>query len=196
MKITILNGATATGKSAALSWLNGHLPGRVAVLDGDDVGRCALRENTMSPAWLNVFQANILACARNFLSLDLDHFVVAFVFPEQERIDRLNRIFRESDLRLNWIALILDDAHYRERISIQCQGNGPPPDIFEKSVLRNQQIAQLAIDNEFPCVDASSLTVEEMCRTIAETIETSNKILERDSKPRRFSNGGVQSGSR
>ena len=194
MKITILNGATATGKSTALSWLNGHLAGRVAVLDGDDIGRCNLSEPTMSAAWLDVFQDNILACAKNFASLGLDHFVAAFVFPEQERVDRLNRIFSECDFVLNWVAIVLDEKQYRQRIAPQ--HTGPDTTILEKSILRNQQIAQLAVDNGFPCVNASSLTIEEMCHTIAETIETSNKILERDSEPRRFSNGGVHSGSR
>ncbi len=176
MKITILNGATATGKSTALSWLNGHLPGRVAVLDGDDIGRCHLREATMSAAWLNVFQDNILACAKNFASLDLDHFVAAFVFPEQERVDRLNRIFGECGFVLNWVAIVLDDEQYRQRIAPQHPG--PDTTILERSILRNQQIAKLAADNRFPSVNASSLTIEEMCHTIAKKIEASNKALE------------------
>ena len=169
MKITILNGATATGKSTALSWLNGHLPGRVAVLDGDDVGRCHLREATMSTAWLNVFQDNILCCAKNFAGLELDHFVASFVFPEQERVDRLNRIFNECGFVLNWVAVVLDDEQYRQRIAPQ--HTEPDTIILEKSILRNQQIAQLAVDNGFPCVNTSSLTIEEMCYAIAKTIE-------------------------
>lgn len=176
MKITILNGATATGKSTALGRLRWSLPGRVAVLDGDDVGLCNLREPTMSPQFLDVFQDNILACAKNFLSLNLDHLVIGFVFPEQERVDRLNRIFQEQHLHLNWVSLVLDDTRYRERIGEPKQGQDRT--IFEKSVLRNRQIAQLAIDNGFPCVDASSLTVEEMCHTIESTIETSNKSMQ------------------
>ena len=170
MKLTILNGATATGKSTALSWLDSHLPGCVAVLDGDDIGRCNLREPTMSAAWLNVFQDNILACAKNFASLELDHFVAAFVFPEQERIDRLNRIFGESGFVLNWVAIVLDDEKYRQRIAPQ--HTGPDMTILKKSILRNQQIAQLAVDNGFPCVNASELSIEEMCHQIAETIDT------------------------
>ena len=176
MKITILNGATATGKSTALRGLVALLPGRTAVLDGDDVGRCNLREPTMSTAFLDVFQDNILACAKNFLSLNLDHLVIGFVFPEQERVDRLNRIFQEHGFRLNWISLVLDDSSYRQRIGEPKQGQNRT--IFEKSVLRNQQIAQLARDNGFPCVDASSLPIEEMCHTIAKTIEASNKRIE------------------
>ena len=176
MKITILNGATATGKSTALRGLGALLSGRTAVLDGDDIGRCNLREPTMSPAFLNVFQDNILACAKNFLSLNLDHLVIGFVFPEQERVDRLNHIFQDDGLRLNWISLVLDAAHYRERIGEPKQGQDRT--IFEKSVLRNQQIAQLAIDNGFSCVDASSLSVDEMCHSIANVIEASHKRIE------------------
>ena len=174
MKITILNGATATGKSTAFCRLGDLLPGRIAVLDGDEVGRCNLREAAMSPAFLNVFQDNILACAKNFQSLHLDHLVIAFVFPEQERVDRLNRIFQDNGLCLNWMSLVLDDARYRERIGEPKQGQDRT--IFEKSVVRNQQIAQLAEDNGFPCVDASELSVDEMCRRIVDVIETSNKM--------------------
>ena len=174
MKITVINGATATGKSTALRGLVSLLPGRTAVLDGDDVGRCNLREPTMSTAFLDVFQDNILACAKNFLSLDLDDLVIAFVFPEQERVDRLNRIFQDNGFHLNWISLVLADARYRERIGEPKQGQDRT--IFEKSVLRNQQIAQLAGDNGFPCVDASELSAEEMCHQIAKVIETSNKM--------------------
>ena len=127
----------------------------------------------MSPQFLDVFQDNILACAKNFLSLNLDHLVIGFVFPEQERVDRLKRIFQDNGLYLNWISLVLDDARYRGRIGEPNQDEDRT--IFEKSVLRNKQIAQLAIDNGFPCVDASSLSVDEMCHAIGETIGTSNQ---------------------
>ena len=180
MKITVINGATAVGKSTALDKLQWELPGRVAVVDGDDMARVALPEQEMTIQMtqdlLNVFQDNLLACAENLSSLQLDHLVMAFVFPEQERFDRLNRIFGAKGLNLNWIALHLDDAHYRKRI-------GEPEDgqdrtIFDRSVLRNRQITELASANEFPCVDASGLSVDKMCEALAKLIDTSNQKVD------------------
>ena len=175
MKITIINGATATGKSTILGKICGLLPGRSAVLDGDDVGRCNLGESTnMSEGWLNVFQDNLVACTVNFLSLDLRHVVIGFVFPEQERYDRLNRLFNEEGLKPHWISLVLDDSHYCRRIGGEPK-EGQDRTIFDRSVRRNRQITEMARLNGLPCMDASGMSVEEMCSAAASIIETSNQ---------------------
>jgi len=102
------------------------------------------------------------------------------VFPEQERIDRLNRIFGAKGLDLNWIALVLDDSHYRERIGEPEEGEDRT--LFDRSVLRNQQIAEQASANDFTCIDASGLSIEKMCEALAKLIETSNQSMDSDKK--------------
>ena len=44
--------------------------------------------------------------------------------------------------------------------------------LFDKSVLRNRQITELAHTNEFPCADVSGMSVEKVCDIIVEIIVT------------------------
>ena len=179
MKITVLNGCSGIGKTTLLRTLRFRLPERSGVLDGDDVAWCLPWNGDMFTEWLNVTQDNLLACSRNLVRLNLQHLVLAFIFPDQERIDRLDGIFNEHGFSLGWIHLVADKASIRTRLS---KRGVTKEDIFENSFEFNRQIADLAEENGFPCINTTDVSTEQLYAQVLELLLSSNKELKATDK--------------
>ncbi|MCC7406487.1 MAG: AAA family ATPase [Phycisphaeraceae bacterium] len=114
MNVIVLNGASGVGKTTVLRRILARLPGRGAILDGDDVSRVHPFE--CSTDWLNLVQDNLLCCAENLMRFGVSYLVIGFVLPSRERVDRLNRVFRDKGLSLRWVGLVASDSCLQNRL--------------------------------------------------------------------------------
>lgn len=118
MKVIILNAAPGVGKLTLLKLMEKALPNGCAIVDGDDVGRTIPLQVSME--WLNLIQDNIVSCAKNYRDFGIKYLIISFIFPSQERIDRLLNLLRNNNIQLLYTySLICDDAEIRKRIFIR-----------------------------------------------------------------------------
>lgn len=92
MNAIIINAAPGVGKTTLLKLLEDKLLNDFAVIDGDDVGRTIPLENTVD--WLNLIQNNIVDCAKNFKDYNIETLIISFIFPSQERLQRLVNLLK------------------------------------------------------------------------------------------------------
>jgi len=113
-KAFIINSAPGVGKSTLLKNLHLMLPDGFAVIDGDDFGRVIPYQNNIR--WLNVIQDNIADCCQNFKEYGFNNCVIGFVFPVQERLNRIRDLLNKHDFDVIHIILTCDDDIIRKRI--------------------------------------------------------------------------------
>jgi hypothetical protein len=89
---------------------------KFAVIDGDDVGRIV--PLVLSKEWLNLIQDNIVSCAKNYRDFGVEYLIIGFVFPSEERLERLTRLLAREGIEVVWrISLLCDDKVLEERIN-------------------------------------------------------------------------------
>jgi len=165
MHICGINGTSFVGKSTLLKQLHTRLPGKCAVLDGDDVGRIFPYE--ISRQWLDLIQNNILSCALNFKAAGVDFFLFAFPFPAINSIDRLNAIFLSQGHAINWINLIASDSTLEARFRAR---GGTKPENLRRGLDMNRAITQLP---GFFTMDTTGLTPDEVAEAVLEYMRKS-----------------------
>ncbi|MBD3244005.1 MAG: hypothetical protein GF331_25655 [Chitinivibrionales bacterium] len=162
MKVFVINGTSFVGKSTALRLLHDRLPGKCAVMDGDDVGR--VRPFELSREWLDLIQDNILSCALNFDAAGVEYFLFAFPFPGPNRTGRLTSIFESRGYTLNWVNLIASDTALEQRFRLR---GGTKPQNLQLGIDMNRTIAQTT-----GCfaLDTTHLSPEEVASVVLERI--------------------------
>lgn len=112
--VFVMNAAPGVGKSTLLRELQNRLDDGFALLDGDDVGRVVPLENTLE--WLNLIQDNMVSCCVNFREYGKKHIVLGFVFPGEERIQRLKGLLEKEGFEVCHITLFCQDREVERRI--------------------------------------------------------------------------------
>ena len=113
MDVIVITGVPGVGKTALLFPLSDALAGKIARLDGDDVGRTKPIQRTRER--LDLIQDNICACANNFASWGARYFLICFVLPTQERLDRMVGLLHRAGYRVWVVALVADEDVLLER---------------------------------------------------------------------------------
>jgi hypothetical protein len=165
MHVYIINGAPGIGKTTLLRTILGHLPADSAVLDGDDVAR--LQPCDASPRWVNLVQANLVACAANMQQAGVAHLLMGFVFPGEWAYQHLNALLGTAGLSPIWINLVADDACLLARH--QARGE-TRQDIFHESIEFNASIRSLAQAHDLISIDTTLLEVDAVCRLVLAVI--------------------------
>ena len=164
MKVIILNSAPGAGKTTLLKLLEVKLPKGFAIIDGDDLGRIVPLK--LSIEWLNLMQDNIVSCAKNYKDFGIEFLIVAFVFPSQERLDRLIRLLKSEDEDVSLVvSLVCDDEELRERIN---KRNTSRIMNVEKAIECNKSIKQLKCDYS---IDTTQKKPEEVAKLFCDIIE-------------------------
>lgn len=114
MKAIILNTSSGVGKTTLLKQLERNLPEGFAVIDGDDVGRNVPLK--LSLEWLDLIQDNIVACANNYKKYGARVLVITFVFPSEERLERLNHKLEQLGILTKMICIYCDNNILEERL--------------------------------------------------------------------------------
>ncbi len=152
--VFIINSAPGIGKSTLLSMLHNSLPKDFAILDGDDVGRVTPFQN--SKEWLNLIQDNMVSCCSNFKGYGSENIILSFVFPSEERINRLKTKLYDAGFSSCHIKLTCNNERQKERILSR---NSQKIISIEKAVLLNEQIKQIPSDFD---IDTTFLTPGEI----------------------------------
>lgn len=165
MKAIILNSAPGVGKTTLLKQLEGVLPKNFAIIDGDDVGRIIPLK--LSIAWLNLIQDNIVSCAKNYKGYGIDFLIIAFVFPSEERVDRLTKLLKDINIDVLYrCSLICDAAELKQRIK---KRNTTRFMNFERAIECNIKIKQLKSEL---VIDTTQRGVEEIRDLFVDSILT------------------------
>lgn len=165
MDIVVINGSSCVGKTTVLHHILHKLPAHSAILDGDDVAR--LHPFQLTTTWLNLVQDNLLACAENMRAAGVNYLLLSFVFPSQERVDRMERIFGQQGFSLRWIHLVADERALRDRLDDR---GVRQPDIIESALQLNANIAHLAESSGQQLVDTTDMTAEAVCGQILDAL--------------------------
>lgn len=158
MDVIVVNGAPGVGKSTVLRAMADLVPPGSAMFDGDDVAR--VRPHRLSLEWLNLVQENLLACAENFRNFGVNHLFIAFPFPSQERVDRLNRAFGERGFGMRWVSLLADAQYQRERLVVR---NPRLYHNLETLAGYNEQVKALA---GVPRIDTTAKTLDQVAAEV------------------------------
>ena len=167
MDVIVITGAPGVGKTALLPALADRLPEKSAFVDGDSVGRTRPLCRTLER--LNLIQDNIVACAHNFATWGARYVVAAFVFPSQERVERIAGTLRDAGHRVWVVALVADDDVLLERFGGKdwYAGELDDPEYAAHLLDLNSAVKQLG---GVICIDTSSLSVEDAATTILDRI--------------------------
>ena len=117
MNYIIINGAPGVGKTTLIDQLQSQLKGRYALIDGDDLARNVTIEDRTE--WLNLMQDNIAACSENFKKHGSKHIIISFVFPTQERLNRLKNLLVSQADRFKHIILSCEKKELKTRLHIR-----------------------------------------------------------------------------
>lgn len=161
----IITAAPGIGKTTIFSNLAEKLPGKSALLDGDDVGH--LIPFSLSQEWLNLVQDNIAACAENFARCGIRYFVTCFCLPSQERLDRLVGLLSNLRYQVHIIALIADDNSLLERNRQRGGCDVRDADEFAETIRCNRAIKEL---EGVTFIDTTNMNLEHIGEKIAQTI--------------------------
>lgn len=148
----VINSAPGGGKSTLLKALHSLLPDGFAVIDGDDVGKVTPYLNNIN--WLNVMQDNIADCCRNYKAYGFHHCIIGFVFPVQERLDRMVNLLNNRGFGVKHILLSCGDSEISQRIAKRSTGRLIN---IEQALKLNQQLHLLPSDYK---IDTTFLNVE------------------------------------
>lgn len=113
----IINSAPGVGKSTLLRNLHLRLPDGFAIIDGDDVGRIIPYQNNIN--WLNVIQDNIADCCLNFKRYGNKNCIISFVFPGEERLNRITQLLNARGFEIVHILLECNEHEIERRITIR-----------------------------------------------------------------------------
>lgn len=133
--VFIINSAPGIGKSTLLSKLHALLPDNFAILDGDDIGRVTPYTNSIE--WLNLIQDNMVVCCNNFRTYGKSNMILSFVFPSEERINRLKDRLNDFNFSSCHIKLTCDNEVQKERLMTR---NSQKMISIEKAILINKQM--------------------------------------------------------
>lgn len=141
MNAIIINSAPGVGKTTLLKMFEKKLLNGYALIDGDDVGR--IIPLSISIDWLNLIQDNIIACAKNFKDYNTKTLIISFVFPSQERVQRLVSLLKKEGISVYHITLICEPSILKERIVKRNTTKIMNP---ERAIQCNNQITKLQSD--------------------------------------------------
>jgi hypothetical protein len=69
--------------------------------------------------WLNLMQDNMVACAKNYKKFNIKTLLFSFVFPNQERFQRLANLLKQEGCSVYHITLICEPSDLEKRIKIR-----------------------------------------------------------------------------
>ncbi len=156
--VFIINSAPGVGKSTLLKGLQDKLHNGFALLDGDDIGRIVPLENTND--WLNLIQDNMVSCCINFRKYDKRNIVLGFVFPSEERIQRLKGLLQNEGFDVRHITLFCQDNEVERRIK---ERNTSKLVGISKAIEHNQKIKEMKSDYQ---LDTTTLNKEEVSNSV------------------------------
>ena len=110
----IINSAPGIGKSTLMKNLHTRLPDGFALIDGDNIGRIIPYQNNIT--WLNIIQDNIVDCCLNFKRYGFTNCIISFVFPTEERLERLKNLLTSKGFKIVHIILECDENEMCKRI--------------------------------------------------------------------------------
>jgi predicted ABC-type ATPase len=158
--VFIINSAPGVGKTTLLRELQDKLHNGFALLDGDDIGRVVPIENTND--WLNLIQDNFVSCCINFKRYEKRNIVIGFVFPSEERIQRLTGLLEREGFDVCHITLFCDDQEVERRIK---ERNTSKLIGVNKAVELNKKIKELKSDYRF---DTTILNKDEVSNRVCD----------------------------
>lgn len=165
MKIIIITGAPAIGKTALLPKLAQQACEKTALLDGDDLARIAPFEFNLD--WLNLVQDNAYACAKNCLDFGVKNLFFLYCLPTQERLDRIKGLFQKLTNDIEIIALIANDKTLTDRnISRGAELVRDKEDI-DDSLYWNNRVKEL---KNVKFVDTSELSLGEVAYEVGQVL--------------------------
>ena len=150
----IINSAPGVGKSTLLKSLHSMLPDGFAILDGDDLGRVTPYRNDTN--WLNAIQDNLVGCCVNFRSYGYTRCIAGFVFPAEERLNRITGMLIGEGFKVMHILLDCGEAEIERRIT---QRNTSRIINVQQAQALSHQMKQLAADCRIDTTDISSQEV-------------------------------------
>ncbi len=165
MKTLLITGSPGIGKSTLLPLIADRLPEKNAFVDGDDVGRT--RPLTRTIEKLNIMQDNICSCANNYAKWGAEYFLTAFVWPSQERIDRIVRLLHEAGHHVLVIALIADDEALVHRHKKKVEAYGRDAECIRDAVACNNGVKAL---KNVTFIDTTRMDVEDVVKNILKHI--------------------------
>ena len=169
MTVILITGAPAVGKTTLLPVLADVLPEKNAFLDGDAVGRT--RPLTRTIERLSLIQDNICACADNFASWGAQYFVACFVFPSQERMDRICGKLRDAGHFVVPVALVADEDALIDRVKAKGQDHGQDCDSIQATLGCNASVKTLRGVHFVDTTDASVSDIAERIRGLCRAAE-------------------------
>ena len=158
--VFIINSAPGVGKTTLVKELQGKLSNGFALLDGDDIGRTVPLENTKE--WLNLIQDNMVSCCINFRKYDKGNIVLGFVFPSEERIQRLKGLLVNEGFDVCHITLFCQDEEAERRIK---ERNTSKLVGIRKAIEHNQKIKEMKSDY---LIDTTTLNKDEVSNNVCE----------------------------
>jgi len=158
----IINSAPGIGKSTLIKNLHTGLPNGFALLDGDDVGRIIPYE--ASTKWLNVIQDNLADCCANFKRYGFDNCVISFVFPVEERLERMKSLLAAKGFETAHVILECDENEMCRRI---IQRNTSKLIKTEKAKELNNELKNLDADFR---IDTTYINADEVANRVIEYI--------------------------
>jgi len=159
----VITGAPGIGKTTLLPLVADALGDKGAFLDGDDVGHTRPLDRTKER--LDVIQDNIGSCADNFSAWGARHFIAAYVFPSQERIDRIVTRLRDSGHRSVAVGLIAEEEVLIERHRSRPEDYGTDPECLRDAAGCNAGIRQL--QGVHP-IDTTSLSIDDVAKAVVD----------------------------
>lgn len=139
--VYIINSAPGVGKSTLLNNLHFRLSNGFAIIDGDDVGRIMPYQSDIN--WLNLIQDNIADCCFNYKKYGFVNCIISFVFPTEERLERITNLLSARGFEVKHIIIACDDNEMERRIT---QRNTSRIINVEKAKKLNQQMKILFAD--------------------------------------------------
>ena len=158
----ILNSAPGVGETTLMKKLHEKLPNGFALIDGDDVGKITPYENNFT--WLNLMQDNIVACCSNFKRYEFSNCVISFVFPTEERLERIRGLLNNCGFEIVHIILECDEGEMCKRIT---ERNTSRLINLEQAKELNQEVKSLHADFR---LDTTNIEADEVASLVIKYI--------------------------
>ena len=115
----------------------------------------------------------LLACAENFAAWGAKYFVTAYVFPSQERMNRILARLRDAGQTVVPVGLFADDETLIQRHQNRPEDYGTDPECLRDALACNAGVQQLRgvylVDTTHLCQNAVADVILEHCRSIEPT---------------------------
>ena len=164
MRVCVINGAPASGKSTVLEALrskaNSNL--RIATIEGDDLA--FITPNDHDSWWAQLVRRNLAACARNMKDCSgaIDILFIAFPFPQRTNVEDMIELLKKEEIDSFWVNLYLDKECLQNRL--EAREGWDTPRISRVAVLQNEQIRDLSSPGTL--LDASDKSPEKLAAEI------------------------------